>query len=108
MGYKGIVYLDYSGATLATHQGGKNTWSVSQFRQDQTKSSVRMHSVRAVVMRRPYCHPSYQDQFIGHIYISCSFQHFASFIYSSICSAIWRRKVVTISKYFHMISDTMA
>ena len=72
MGYKGIVYLEYSGATLATHQAGKTlglSASSAISRQDQARSSVRMHSVRAIVMPKPYCHPSYQVQFIGHIYI---------------------------------------
>ena len=53
MGYKGIVYLEYSGATLATHQAGKTlglSASSAISRQDQARSSVRMHSVRANVM----------------------------------------------------------
>ena len=111
MGYKGIVYLEYSGATLATHQAGKTlglSASSAISRQDQARSSVRMHSVRAIVMPKPYCHPSYQVQFIGHIYISWSAQHFASFIYSARCSAIWRRKVEALSREVHLIADTMA
>ena len=63
MGNKGIVYLEYSGATLATHQAGKTlglSASSAISRQDQARSSVRMHSVRAIVMPKPYCHPSYQ------------------------------------------------
>ena len=55
MGYKGIVYLEHSGATFATHQAGK-TLGLSACsairRQDQERSSVRMYSVRAIVM--PY------------------------------------------------------
>ena len=72
MGYKGIVYLEYSEATFATHQAGKVlglSASSAISRQDQARSSVRMHSVRAIVMPKPYCHPSIQVQFIGHIYI---------------------------------------
>ena len=52
---KGIVYLELSGATLATHQAGKtlgmSAWLAIR-RQDQAKSSVRMHLARANVM--PY------------------------------------------------------
>ena len=47
MGYKGIVYLEYSGETLATHQAGKTlglSASSDISRQDQARSSVRMHS----------------------------------------------------------------
>ena len=57
-GYKRIVYLEYSEATLATHQGGKTlglTAISAISRQDQTRSSVRMHSARAVVMPKPCC-----------------------------------------------------
>ena len=71
--YKGIVYLEYSGGTLATHQAGKTpglSASSTISRQDQARSSVRMHSIRAIVMPKPYCHPLYQVQFIGHIYIN--------------------------------------
>ena len=86
MRYKEIVYLEYSGATLttlATHQAlaGKHLVSPSRktlglstssaiSKQDQAKSPVRMHSVRAIVMHKPYCHPSFQVQFIGYTYIS--------------------------------------
>ena len=105
------MYLEYSGATLATHQGGKTfglSASSAISRQDQTRSSVRMHSVRAVVMPQPNCHPSYQVQFIGYIYISWSAQHFASFICSARSSAIWRRKVEALSREVHLLADTMA
>ena len=66
------MYLEYSGATLASHQAGKTlgmsaSSAISISRQDQARSSVRMHSVSAIVMPKPYCHPSYQVQFIGHI-----------------------------------------
>ena len=50
MGCKGIVYLQYSWATLATHKGGKTlglSASSAISRKDQTISFVRMHSVRA-------------------------------------------------------------
>ena len=86
MGYKGIVYLEYSGATFATHQAGKAlglSASSAISRQDQARSSVRMHSVRAIVMPKPYCHPSYRVQFIGPIYISWSAQHFETYIYNA-------------------------
>ena len=58
MGYKGIVYLEYSGATFATHQAGKAlglSASSAISRQDQERSSVRMHSVRAIVLPKLYC-----------------------------------------------------
>ena len=58
MGYKGIVYLEYSGATFATHQAGKAlglSASSAISRQDQARSSVRMHSVRAIVLPKLYC-----------------------------------------------------
>ena len=111
MGYKGIVYLEYSGATLETHQGGKTlglSASSAISRQDQTRFSVRMHSVRAVVMPKPYNHPSYQFQFMRHIYINWSAQHFASFIYSARCSAIWQRKVEALFREVYLIADVMA
>ena len=53
MGYKGIVYLEYSGATLETHQAGKTlglSASSAISRKDQARSSVRMYSVRAIVL----------------------------------------------------------
>ena len=56
MCYKGIMYLQYSGATLASHQAGKTlglSASSAISRQDQARSSVRMHSVRAIVMPKP-------------------------------------------------------
>ena len=58
MGYKGSVYLEYSGATFATHQAGKAmclSASSALSRQDQARSSVRMHSFRAIVLPRLYC-----------------------------------------------------
>ena len=58
MGYKGIMYLEYSGATLASHQAGKTlglSASSAISRQDQARSSVRMHSVRAIVLPKLYC-----------------------------------------------------
>ena len=61
MGYKEIVYLEHTGATLATHEAGKAlglSASSAISRQDQARSSVRMHLVRAIVMPKPYCHPS--------------------------------------------------
>ena len=61
MGYKGIMYLEYSEATLANHQAGKTiglSASSAISRQDPARSSVRMHSIRAIVMPKPYCHPS--------------------------------------------------
>ena len=53
MVYKGIVYFKYSGATLATPQVGRTlglSASSAISRQDQTRSSVRIHLFRAVVM----------------------------------------------------------
>ena len=87
-GYKRIVYLEYSGATLATHQGGKSlglSASSAISRQDQKRSSVRMHSV----IPKPYCHHSYQVQFIEHIYVQVAQ---LNTLQVSRCSAIWRRK----------------
>ena len=100
IGYKGIVYLEYAGATLATQEAGKThdlSASSAISRQDQARSSVRMHSVMAIVMPKPYCYPSYKVQFIRHIYTSWSAQHYASFIYSARCSTIWQRRVEAIS-----------
>ena len=57
MGYRGIVYLEYSGATFATHQGGKSlglSASSAISRQDQARSSVRMHLIRAIVLLKLY------------------------------------------------------
>ena len=71
MGYKGIVDLEYSRATFATHQAGKAiglSASSAIGGQELARSSVRMHSVRALTI----LHPSYQVKFIGHIYLSWS------------------------------------
>ena len=53
MGYKWIVYSEYLGATFATHQAGKAlglSASSAISRQDQARSSVRMHLVRATAL----------------------------------------------------------
>ena len=59
-GYKGIVYLEHSGATLATTQAVKTlglSACLAIHRQDQARSFVRMHSVRAIVLPKLYCTP---------------------------------------------------
>ena len=58
MGYKGIVYSEYSGATFATQQAVKAlglSASSAISRKDQARSSVRMHSVRVIVLPKLYC-----------------------------------------------------
>ena len=111
MGYKGIVHLEYLGATFATHKAGKtlglSATSVIS-RQDQARSSVRMNSVRAIVLPKLYwtLHITFISLDI-YIYISWSGQHFASFMYSARCRAIWRRKVEALSREVHLIADTM-
>ena len=95
------MYLEYSGASFATHQAGKQLVCqtvqplADKIRQDQ---DIRMHSVRAIGLPEPYCQPAYQFQFIGHTYTSWSAKYFASFIYSARCSAIWRRKEEALSR----------
>ena len=110
IGYKGTVDLADSVVTLTTHQGGKTlglSASSAISIQDQTRSSVRMHLVRA------YCQDSYQVQFFGHIYIYIYIYKLVSstlckFIYCIRFSAIWRRKVEALSGEVHLIGDTMA
>ena len=88
MGHKGIVYLEYSGATFATHQAGKAlglSASSAVNRQDQARPSVRMHSVRAIVLPKLYC--TLHIKFIGHIYI---------YIYKLRMSVLWLESGYTV------------
>ena len=52
------TYLEYSGATFATHHAGKAlglSASSALSRQDQARSFIRMHLVRAIDLPKLYC-----------------------------------------------------